>query len=110
MAATGDVTAVAVETADAQQALLLRPRPLAAGPGQDVPPCTHSMHTSNIRICTVNITNTSKKCIIWLSELPYDIILVQEHHKLHNAQRTFLHITIGKALLCCVFPSNQNPH
>eukprot|EP00973_Karenia_brevis_P068222 9492708-Karenia_brevis.AAC.1 len=34
-----------------------------------------------LRMCSVNITSSSKKAIWWITKVPYDVVFVQEHHK-----------------------------
>eukprot|EP00973_Karenia_brevis_P076532 10632047-Karenia_brevis.AAC.1 len=54
--------------------------------GQTQPQTSTYKSMEGSRRCTVTITNGSKKVLNWLAKLPYDVVMVQEHHKKYKKQ------------------------
>ena len=80
----GDMPALGLDRVEAQATpagvTVFRPKMWDGSrpPGPDGSPAPQDEHLS---ILTVNITYLSARVRKWLESLPYDIIMVQEHHK-----------------------------
>eukprot|EP00973_Karenia_brevis_P088234 12235037-Karenia_brevis.AAC.1 len=80
--ATGQVERQGSMEEATQQPINQTTGPTPAAPTQEA----GGRQVHGIKICTVNITNTSKRVMAWLAKLPYEVIMVQEHHKVHKKQ------------------------
>eukprot|EP00973_Karenia_brevis_P023580 3248707-Karenia_brevis.AAC.1 len=46
----------------------------------------HYKQQGGMRACSVNITNSCKKAMVWLSKLPYEVVFVQEHREIYRRE------------------------